>query len=132
MQKRAKISRVVTLVGAIIFLLMAVYLIVDGMISPVRLIVDGVERSVYLWELVNYPEQFKLIATLIIMFFVFGIVGLFISRKIKRGATTFQGVTLIILGMISLFLIGGIFYIIGGIFALLSQEKGKEIPTINM
>lgn len=132
MQKRAKISRVVTLVGAIIFLLMDVYLIVDGMISPVRLIVDGVERSVYLWELVNYPEQFKLIATLIIMFFVFGIVGLVISRKIKRGATTFQGVTLIILGMLSLFLIGGIFYIIGGIFALLSQEKGKEIPTINM
>ncbi|NMD71582.1 hypothetical protein HHO41_14865 [Bacillus sp. DNRA2] len=132
MQKRAKNSSVVTLIGAIIFLLMAVYLIVDGMISPMRLTVDGYETSAYLWELANYPEQFKLIMTLIMMFIVFGIVGLVISRKIKKGATIFQGVTLIILGIFSLLLIGGIFYIIGGIFALLSQEKGKEIPTTNM
>lgn len=131
MNKHAKLSRKLTLIGAIIYFLLAAYFIVIGMIAPIQININGHLTSAYLWEFSKYPGPLSLWVSFILAFIVFGVVGMVCRKKVVKKATTVQGVLLIIIGTLSLVFVAGIFYLISGIQTLLARGNDAEIPTSN-
>ena len=84
MKKHAAISSILTLIGAIIFLGLAILLFATGMISPIRFIFDGYHESAYLYEYTQYPGQLSGYVCLIFMFLILGAVGIIVSIRVKK------------------------------------------------
>lgn len=115
MNKHAKLSRKLTLIGAIIYFLLAAYFFIIGMIAPIEITINGHQTNAYLWEFAKYPGPLSLWISFIVAFIVFGVVGVVCRKKVSQKATTIQGVQLIIIGTLSLVFVAGILYLISGI-----------------
>ncbi len=132
MNKHASLSSILTLIGSIILLLWAAFYTTVGMISPLHITINDQETNAYLWEFAKYPGPLSFWVAIILVLLIMGIVGIVFSQKVKKKATTAQGVTLIIIGILTLFLIAGILYLISGIQTLLARENDQGIPNTNM
>lgn len=130
MNKHASLSSILTVIGSVIYLLLAVFFFTIGMISPIHITINDYETNAYLWEFAKYPGPLSLWVVFILGFLILGIVGIVFSRRVKKKATTVQGVLLIIFGLFTLFFVAGILYLIAGIQTLLAREYGNrnEIP----
>lgn len=132
MRKHAVRSSILTLIGSILFLIIAALFFTAGMISPLTLTINDYQVRAYLWEFAKYPGPLSLWLSFIFVFVLLALIGIVFSRKVKKRATTSQGVILIIIGIFSLFLGAGIFYLIGGIQALLARGNDQDISSSQM
>ena len=126
MNKHVALSSILTLIGSIIYLLLAALFFTVGMITPIHITINDYETSAYLWEFAKYPGPLSLWVAFILVFLIFGIVGIVFSRKVKKKATTLQGVLLILFGFFTLLFVAGILYFIAGIQTLLARDNGNR------
>ncbi len=129
MNKHAAFSRIVTLIGSGIYMMWAAILVIGGMVAPLHITINDRETVAYLWEFAKYPGPLSFWAMFILGFVILAAVGIICSKKVKKKATTGQGVTLIIIGVATIFLMAGIFYLIGGIQTLLARDEDANNQT---
>lgn len=127
--KNAHTAKLLAKIGGYICMVMALFLLILSMFNPVEITINDSYARGTLWELASYPGAliFWLIVT--IGLFVLGWIGLIISKRVPKKATTGQGFILIIMGIPTIIALGaGILFIIAGVQTFLAK-KVRELTT---
>lgn len=121
--KNAKTAKLLTKIGSFLCMFMAVFLLVISMITPVEITINGSYTRATLQELTEYPGPLTFWLSIIVVLFILGIVGLLISRRVQKQATTAQGFILIIMGFPTMAAAGaGILFMIAGVQTFLAKK----------
>jgi hypothetical protein len=121
-------ASLLTLIGGILYLVVAAILFIIGMATPIEITINGSYTRAYLWEFAAYPGPLSLWVAFIAVPLIMGIIGLVINRKIKKNATKTQGVTLLVIGILTIVTGIAFLYIIAGVQTLLAS-KAENVTT---
>lgn len=109
-KKQAKVASILSLIAGIIFTILGVIMVTAFFISDET--VHGVDL-LFSILFVGIP-------------LITGIIGLYMSKKVKQNPTTTDGIILIMCGVVTFILGVSILFILAGIFTILAKNNSSS------
>ncbi|WLV24285.1 hypothetical protein QR721_11655 [Aciduricibacillus chroicocephali] len=126
MGRSAKLASKLSKIAGILYIVFGGMILLISMFTPIEVTLNDYTTRGRLWELAAEPGAFIFLLIVLLLPIAFGIIGLYISKKVRVHPSTFQGVFMIVVGFFTVIFLVGILFIVAGIQTLLAKKE-KEL-----
>ncbi|MDT0000743.1 DUF4064 domain-containing protein [Listeria cossartiae subsp. cayugensis] len=129
-----KTEKILITIGAIIFMLMGLGILLIGSFTPIEFNINGDYFTATYWEVANISMGgFWLWTIFWVIPCVIGLMGMICWFSLKKTPKKSWGVVLIVMGVISIFSLAGILYLVAGIMVINSKYwREKKVMSAGL
>jgi len=123
MGRNARLAKKSSKIAAILYFVFGAIGFLFTMTVPIQVTLNDYTTRGRLWELTSEPGPFTFLLIVLLVPFIFGLIGLYLSRNLAVNPTLGKAIFFIIAGFISVFFFVGFVYIFAGIQTLMAKKK---------
>ena len=123
MGRNARLAKKSSKIGGVLYFILGTIGFLFAMAVPIQVTLNDYTTRGRLWELTSERGPFTFLLIVLLVPFIFGVIGLYLSRNLARKPTTGKAIFFIIAGFISVFFFVGFVYIFAGIQTLMAKKE---------